>query len=314
MKTCRVLAALAAAIAWLPWIVPSPALARPEPTKKNVKYGPHERHVLDLYSAVSDKPTPLVVFFHGGGFTSLTTTKTNCPPPLIESCLAAGISVASAEYRLSPEVHFPDHFMDCARAIQFLREHAGEYNIDPKRIGASGSSAGAGTALWLAFHDNLADPKSDDAVLRQSTRLACVTVQQAQTSYDPRVIAEWIGPQTARHPNLLDFYGLQASELESPKAFKMYDAASPINYLTADDPPVFLVYAGERKPFASKNAKDGEGIHHAAFGIKLKERMDALDIECVLRTREDYPGDSTQAGLTAQKDMVDFLKRHLGLP
>jgi len=44
---------------------------------------------------------------------------------------------------------------DCARAIQFLRSKAARWNIDPKRIAATGGSAGAGISLWLGFHDDL---------------------------------------------------------------------------------------------------------------------------------------------------------------
>jgi acetyl esterase/lipase len=60
--------------------------------------------------------------------------------------------------------------MDCARAIQYARYHAKEFNIDPKRVAATGSSAGGMTSLWLAFHGDLADPKNADPVLRESTR------------------------------------------------------------------------------------------------------------------------------------------------
>ncbi len=42
--------------------------AKPRPDEENVKYGPHERNVLDLWMAKSDKPAPLVLFIHGGGF------------------------------------------------------------------------------------------------------------------------------------------------------------------------------------------------------------------------------------------------------
>ncbi len=56
----------------------------------------------------------------------------------------------------------------------------------------NGGSAGACTSLWLAFHDDLADPKSDDPVARESTRLTCAAVTGAQTSLDPKQVREWI--------------------------------------------------------------------------------------------------------------------------
>src|SRR5688500_14833362 len=154
------------------------------------KYGPHERNVLDLWKAKSDKLAPLVVFIHGGGFRG--GSKEALSPALLDGLLAKGISVMAINYRLSPEVSFPAHYTDCARAIQFARSKATEWNLDPMRVGAAGSSAGAGTSLWIGFHDDMADPASDDPVLRQSTRLSCMAVQGGQSTYDPRVIKEWV--------------------------------------------------------------------------------------------------------------------------
>ncbi len=284
---------------------------KPNATVRGVHYGPHELQVIDLWKAESRERTPLVVFIHGGGFRAGDTTKIH--PSLIVGCLQAGISVASIGYRLSPEVHFPDHFMDCARAIQFLRAHSADYNIDPKRIAGSGSSAGAGTALWLGMHDDFADPKNADPILRESTRLNCVAVLQAQTSYDLRSIREWIGARTAEHPDAIGFFGLPPGELDTPRAHQVFEQASPINLLTRDDPPVFLIYAGTKTKVIAADAKPGEGIHHAIFGVKLKEKMDALGMECVLKTQEDYPDADTMAQTVAgYRDLVGFLRDHLG--
>jgi acetyl esterase len=277
--------------------------AKPRPDLADVAYGPHPRNVLDLWKAKSGRPTPLVVFIHGGGFRA--GDKKGIAPQLLTGLLRRGISVMAVNYRLSPEVHFPAHYLDCARAIQFARLHAAEWNIDPQRVGATGGSAGAGTSLWLGFHDDLADPKNPDPVLRQSTRLRCMAVFGAQSTYDPRRIREWVGDAAARHPALPDFYGLKPDELDTPKAHKLYEDASPITHLSADDPPVFLVYNEPDAPLPP-NAPDGAGIHHPNFGRKLKERMDALRIECVLRQQTDYP--SPEAVF---EDVVAFFVKHL---
>ena len=81
---------------------------------------------------------------------------------------------------------------DAARALQTIRSKAKEWNLDPKRVGATGGSAGACTSLWLALHDDLADPKSSDPVARESSRLTCAAVSGAQTSLDPKELREWI--------------------------------------------------------------------------------------------------------------------------
>src|SRR5438874_11233473 len=123
--------------------------AKPPPDMANVAYGPHERNVMDVWKAKSEQPTPLLVFIHGGGFRG--GSKEAVQPYLLNGCLASGISVVAINYRLSPEVHFPAHYMDSARAIQFARSKAKEWNLDPKRVASSGGSAGAGTSLLPGF-------------------------------------------------------------------------------------------------------------------------------------------------------------------
>lgn len=276
--------------------------SKPAPDLANVSYGPHPRHVLDLWKAKSEKPTPLFVFIHGGGFRG--GSKEALPPALLDECLKAGISVAAINYRLSPEVSTPAHYLDGARAIQFLRSKAKEWNIDPKRIAAGGGSAGGGISLWIAFHDDLADPKSPDPVQRQSTRLTCAVVQGAQCTYDPRLIQKIVGGRAHEHPALADFYGLKPGEQDTPKAHRIYEECSPITYLNAGDPPVYAFYAEPKGPLPP-DAPPGQGIHHPNFGYYLKEKMDLLGIECIVRHRDD--------GADFVREGVAFLIKHFGL-
>ena len=146
---------------------------------------------LDFWKADSPKPTPLAFVIHGGGWQGGSKERLHRfadPTALLE----AGISVVALNYRyvkqaveagIEPPVKAPLH--DAARALQFVRSKAGEWNIDKERIGAAGGSAGACSSLWLAFHDDLADPDSEDPVSRESTRLWCAAVTGAQTSLDP---------------------------------------------------------------------------------------------------------------------------------
>lgn len=276
-----------------------PRNSKPEPDFANVSYGPHERNVMDVWRARTDSPAPLLVFIHGGGFHA--GSKEALSPQFLSACLARGISVASVNYRLSPAAKFPDHFLDCARAIQFARLQAGVWNIDPARVAASGGSAGAGTSLWIGFHDDLADPGNSDPVLRQSTRLSCMVVYGAQSTYDPRVIKEIVGGRAHEHPALTGFYGIKENQIASEEAFRLYEAASPINYLTRDDPPVLAFYSESWGPLPD-NARPGEGIHHPNFGKYLKEKMDALGVECQIRHADDHPRPT---------EAVDFLVKYL---
>ncbi|HEY1378116.1 MAG TPA: alpha/beta hydrolase [Gemmataceae bacterium] len=282
------------------------ARAKPKPDVQNARYGPHERNVLDLWKAKSAPPTPLVVFIHGGGFRQ--GDKSQLAPGLLSRCLDAGISVAAINYRLTDTAPFPAQMQDGAQAVQFLRSRAAEWNLDPKRVAATGGSAGAGMSLWLGFHDDLADSKSADPVARQSTRLTCMAVLAAQTSYDPRWIKANIGGRAHEHPALMPFYGLKPDELDSPRAHKMYEEASPMTYVSADDPPVFLFYSESKAPVPA-NARPGQGIHHPKFGEALKAKLDPLGIECVLRHADDYKGKGNLQDLL-HAEMVEFFKKH----
>jgi len=122
---------------------PSSEKKRPRftPTYKDVKYGPHERNLLDFYQAKSDKPTPLAVYIHGGGFRG--GSKMGVNPSILQELLDAGISVAAVEYRLISHKPLPAAHRDSLRALQFIRSKANEWNIDKTRVGAFGGSAGA---------------------------------------------------------------------------------------------------------------------------------------------------------------------------
>lgn len=267
----------------------------PEPTHREVKYGPHERNVMDAWLAEGDGPSPVAFVIHGGGWTGgskeIVHRFVN-----VQKLLDQGISVVAINYRLiskqtkeqskpkidtskNPPVHAPLH--DAARALQFVRSKAKQWNIDSERIGAAGGSAGACSSLWLAFHDDLADKDSDDPVARQSTRLFCASVQGAQTTLDPKQMKAWI-------PNI--DYGAHAFGLPNFKSFlesredimpwiKRY---SPYHLVSKDDPPIYLAYFS--KPAIGQ--KQGGATHSANFGVKLQEHCQANGVACEFF----YPG------------------------
>jgi hypothetical protein len=130
----------------------------------------------------------------------------------------------------------------------------------------------------------------------------------AQSSYDPRWIQKHIGGKAHEHPALMPFYGLKEGELDTAKAHKLYEEASPINYVSKDDPPVFLFYNEPKGPLPA-DAKPGQGIHHPKFGERLKEKLDPLNIECVLRHSDDYKGKPNPADLRNAEMVAFFVKQ-----
>ena len=266
---------------------PAYAAAVPKPTLAEVRYGPHERHVLDFWRAPSATPTPLAFVIHGGGWQGGEKERVDRFVD-VAALLKAGISVVSINYRLIrhaeaegvvPPVRAP--LQDAARALQFVRSQAAAWNLDRVRIGAAGGSAGACSSLWLAFSPEMADPRSGDPVARESTRLFCAAVLGAQTTLDPKQMQEWTpnsryGGHAFGVGAFPDFLAARARLLPWIAEF------SPYALVSAGDPPVYLSYSAP--PALGQDQKDP--THTANFGVKLQERCAASGVPCELV----YPG------------------------
>ena len=294
--TCMLMPAYAAGAGKKP---KSPSV---EPTHDGIAYGEHKDQLLDLWLAKNDEPTALVIYIHGGGFRS-GDRKGKVPVIMLRKCLDAGISFASLDYRLSGVAPYPAQMHDCARALQFLRLHAEKYNLDPKRFAATGGSAGAGISLWLAWHDDLAQPNSEDPVLRQSSRVRCALPYNAQCSYDPRFIKKIMPDSKAyKHGALIKLHGLPKGfnwdeEIISDELDKKLKDCSPITHLSKGDPPVWMLHY-------KRDVKDN--IHGAEFGRCMVPLMKKAGVPFVHGIASDYDDFEVLAD-----EMFAFLVEHL---
>jgi acetyl esterase/lipase len=261
--------------------------ALPKPTLANVSYGEHERHVLDFWKAESDRPTPLVFIIHGGGWVGGSKERAERFAD-VGALLKAGISVVSINYRLirrdaakdtSPAVKAPLH--DAARALQFVRNKASEWNLDKSRVGAAGGSAGACSSLWLAFHDDLADPKSEDPVARESTRLTCAAVTGPQTTLDPAQMREWT-PNSNYGGHAFGFKSFEEFLAGRETILPLLAEYSPYALVSADDPEVYMTFSAP--PALGQQQKDP--THTANFGVKLAEHCASKGVQAEVA----YPG------------------------
>lgn len=284
----------------------------PNPTVYDLSYGPHRKQVLHFWKAESDKPTPVLFFIHGGGW--MGGGRMSGLSGMLPTMLKNGISVVSVEYRFIPEatadgevppVNGPLH--DAARALQLARSKAAEWNIDKERIGASGGSAGACTSLWLAFHPDMADPKSADPIAHESTRLWCAAVSAPQTTLDPQQMKDWT-------PN--SSYGGHAFffTADATKKISQFDAFlagretilpwiaeySPYALVSSDDPPIYMTFGAP--PAIGQPQKDP--THTANFGVKLQEHCKEFGVPCELF----YPGAPDVKHATVQDYLLDKLK------
>lgn len=253
---------------------------RPTPTVADFAYGQDsQRQTFDFWQAKSEKPTPVVLLIHGGGW--VNGDKTTYGTITIQPYLDAGISVAALNYRfiaqaMEQKVEPPVKacLYDAARALQTIRSKAQEWNLDPKRVGSTGGSAGACTTLWLALHDDLADPNSSDPIARPSSRLTCAAVNGAQSSLDPKELREWIpnaiygghafGFAQKGRSRAQEFDLLIANREQVLPWIKEY---SPIELVSKDDPPIYLDYPNQKAPPAL-GQQEADPTHSAMYGVK----------------------------------------------
>mgnify|MGYP001607300963 CR=1 FL=1 len=305
---------LAAALIWCLLCTPLAAQEKkaapkqPPPTVAKLAYGTHERQVLDFWQAKSDKPTPLVLYIHGGGWRN--GDKSGLGAAAIEAYRDAGISVAAINYRyiqqavelkIDPPVKAP--LEDAARALQLIRSKSAEWNLDKKRVGATGGSAGACSSLWLAFHDDRADSKSADPVSRESTRLYCAAVDGAQTSLDPKELREWI-PNYTYGGHAFGFAKFDDFHANRDKVLPWLKEYSPIEHVTKDDPPIFMNYAGQKAP-PVLGEKQTDPTHSAVMGLKLEEKLKAVGVEVILI----YPGRTHPEYKNSAAYLIDRLRK-----
>lgn len=250
---------------------------------KDVPYGEHPRQVMDFYQAESDEPTPVVFYIHGGGWQG-GDKKTN-PKAFLDK----GISVVAINYRyvkqavelgVKPPVKAP--LEDAARALQFVRSKAEEWNLDKERIGATGGSAGGCSSLWLAFHDDMADPKSDDPIARESTRLYCAAVNGAQVSLDPKQLREWM-PNYRYGAHAFGLPNLDVVMEKREEVMPWIKEYSPFSHVSEDDPPIAMFYNGE-VPEMGSSPKDP--THSGVMGLTLAEKLKEVGVDVYLK----HPG------------------------
>ncbi len=245
----------------------------------DIKYGPHPRNSFDIWLVESDNPTPLVIFYHGGGFVG--GDKGDYETEHLTGFLQAGVSFAAVNYRYHTEHDrgILGSVNDCRRALQMIRNKAPQLNIDKHRIGAYGKSAGAGTSLWIAFHDDMADPNNNVPYLRESTRLKVVGALATQATYDFVRWPEFLPVPADLMEDLLTYavkcYKLTTKrELDEDKGIGIRTALDFLAQMSQGDPPMYV-----RNQTPARLDDINDILHHPLHAKALKERADAIGLQ-----------------------------------
>lgn len=265
------------------------------PNIKDLPYDTQDvSQCLDVYLADSAKATPAIIYFHGGGWNA--GSKNSVPAWLKEFVQAGDLSVIAVEYRFTKVAQHPAQVNDCLRAIQFVRQHATQWNIDATRIGVTGGSAGGHLSAFVALHDDVAQPQSDNPLLRQSSRVQCAVSFAGPTDWS---LLHTIDHQHPAYRQLIGATpGTPADKLD-PKSMT---SVSPISYVSQDDPPIMQVHGDRDDIVPIEHAKN---LHQSLLKVDTQS-------ELVVISGGNH-GVAGAGGSTADKARI-FIRNHLLAP
>ncbi len=243
---------------------------------KDVIYGDADRQVLDLYRP-EDGPddAPVVVYFYGGSWKSGSRQSYRF---MGEALARSGFVVAVPDYRLYPDVRFPDFVEDGARAVRWASDHAREFGGDPNRIILMGHSAGAHIAALLAF--------------------------------DERYLAREGVPESS----LRGFVGVAGPYAFDPLAYRStkpifsglgnIDQARPITFVDGEEVAALLLHGADDTTVFPQNSRDfAARIREAGGSVTLREYDDTGHIKIILSFAALFRGRDT-----VYEDTIAFLK------
>lgn len=256
-----------------------------------------EKLMLDLAAPAEGGPYPAVLLLHGGAWSlgsradlSRGSRDKNMKPTpsLIEQVAARGYVVASASYRLSPKHKFPAHIEDARTAVRFLRTHAKKFNLDPDKIGAGGFSAGGHLALLLGTADKNSFENAEYSEV--SSRVQCVV-----SFFGPTDLSLYGASE-----GLEDIYMVPLLGKTCKTDPAVYRRASPIDYVTKDDPPVLMIHgtADFIVPI----------IHSERMLKKLQDAGVTADLIAVKGEGHGWTG---PVATRSTQDAIQFLDEHL---
>jgi acetyl esterase/lipase len=253
---------------------------------------------LDLYLP-HDGPSPVVVFLHGGGW-RLGSRHSAGPAfaggAAFEQVAAAGVAVASADYRLSGEARWPAPLHDAKAAVRWLRARAEEIGIDPARIAVWGESAGGHLAELVALTGDGGPLEGDVGVTGPSSAVRTVVAWYAPS--DLREVAADLGADPA-DPRSREAGLLGAPVPEVPE---LAAEASPVTHVRPGAPPFLLLHGAADTAIPCVQSE------------RLAAALEAAGVDVGLHT---YPGadhmwsGSPDAARDALDRTIEHLRRHL---
>lgn len=242
-----------------------PDVAQPPPTTvdrvvvtREIVYTPQDwpqKLSADVYRPAGEGPFPAVVVVHGGGWEGRTRADM---AKISEALAERGFVAMNVSYRFAPKFHFPAQHQDISQAVVWLRAHAGEHNVRTDRVATWGYSAGAHLAALVGTTG------PGDRQFVDGARVQAVVA--GGTPVDVRYYKG--GALTKKL--------LGVPYTEDPELWR---EASPIAFVTPDDPPMFLYHGsvdftvGVRNAYAMRDALTMNNVPVELYLLRGREHL-----------------------------------------
>ncbi len=250
-----------------------------------------QAQTLDMYFPKSGGPWPVFLYVHGGSWNAGDKAEGKGWSYLNDS----GYLVVSVNYRLAAyNIKFPAMIQDVKCGVRYLRAHAAEYNLNPDRIGALGASAGGHLVALLGTSDEKAGWDVGE-YLDQSSRVQAVVAEA--------VFSDFTQPM----PNSIAMAIYFAIGALPGSVSEETSSASPVTYVTPDDPP-FLILHGEKDGYAPVQQAEELDSKLKAAGV-ASTLIIVKGGQHSLNSNDGSPTDPTQEQLS--QAILDFLNTNL---
>ncbi len=248
---------------------------------------------VDLAKPAGDGPFPAIVFVHGGGWRR--GNRARYRTEIVEAAKRGYVAI-TVTYRLTEPKDgkatnpFPVAVHDVKAAVRWLRANAEKYGVDPKRVGATGGSAGGHLSLMLGTTDAKDDLEGDGGYADRTSR-----VQAVVNVFGPTEMPALGKASGGAAPILVSFLG--GTNADKPAVWKQ---ASPVTFVTKDDPPTLTIHGADDRLVPVEQAH------------LLDKAMKAVGVTHELLVLEGqghgFRGDANEK---ARKAMYAFFDEHL---
>ena len=280
------------AVLLLAWALPA-AAAEPARHLTDIPYASIDGRTLalDLHLPGGVAQPPLVVFLHGGAWSSGDKT------PFPEFLLAQGFAVASVEFRSSREARFPANVHDIKAAIRYLRARQAEHGYRAARIAVSGVSSGGHLAALVGTSNGVAELEGKVGEhLRESSAVQAIISWYGASNFSTILAQSTEMGRGVREPALKLLLGALPEEVPD-----LATLASPVAHVGTGDPPAILLHGDQDRQMPVNQTLELEGAYRRA----------ALPVETIIVHGAGHGGDAFYAAEPGAR-VIDFLRRNIG--